>query len=393
MKDILVIGGGKIGSVVAALLADTPEAGGYRVTVADRSAELLADIERDARQSPGIGGHLSGRLSDRITTRLLDVTDPAQLADALRGRFAVLSAAPYHLTLRVAQAAKAAGVHYLDLTEDVASTRAIRALADGDGDGGGEGGKRCAFIPQCGLAPGFIAIVAADLARQFDTLDSVRMRVGALPAYPSNALNYNLTWSTEGVINEYCEPCEAIVDGHQREVPALEEREEFSLDGVLYEAFNTSGGLGTLCETLAGKVRTLNYRTIRYPGHAAIMKALLHDLRLKDRRDVLKDILEQSLPATLQDVVIVFVTVAGQREGRLMQDTYVRKIYSQVLAGKMRSAIQITTASSLCAMLDMLAAGELPQHGFVKQEDVPLAAFLGNRFGRVYRAEALAHAA
>ncbi|MBC7484133.1 MAG: saccharopine dehydrogenase NADP-binding domain-containing protein, partial [Rhizobacter sp.] len=275
MKDILVIGGGKIGSVVAALLADTAEAGGYRVTVADRSAELLADIERDARQSPRIAGHLA----DRITTRVLDVTDPAQLADALCGRFAVLSAAPYHLTLRVAQAAKNAGVHYLDLTEDVASTRAIRALADGAGT---------AFIPQCGLAPGFIAIVAADLARQFDTLDSVRMRVGALPAYPSNALNYNLTWSTEGVINEYCEPCEAIVDGHQREVPALEEREEFSLDGVLYEAFNTSGGLGTLCETLAGKVRTLNYRTIRYPGHAAIMKALLHDLRLKDRRDVLK---------------------------------------------------------------------------------------------------------
>jgi len=376
MKDILVIGGGKIGSVVAALLADTPEAGGYGVTVADRSSALLAEIEHDARQSPGI--------ADRITTRVLDAADPAQLADALCGRFAVLSAAPYHLTLRVAQAAKTAGVHYLDLTEDVASTRAIRALADG---------ASTAFIPQCGLAPGFIAIVAADLARQFDTLDSVRMRVGALPAYPSNALNYNLTWSTEGVINEYCEPCEAIVDGHQREVPALEEREEFSLDGVLYEAFNTSGGLGTLCETLAGKVRTLNYRTIRYPGHAAIMKALLHDLRLKDRRDVLKDILEQSLPATLQDVVIVFVTVAGHREGRLMQDTYVRKIYSQVLAGKMRSAIQITTASSLCTMLDMLATGELPQHGFVKQEDVPLAAFLGNRFGRVYRAEALAHAA
>ena len=376
MQDILVIGGGKIGSVVAELLADTPEAGGYRVTVADRSAALLAGIERAARQA----SHHPPRLS----TLLLDVTDPAQLADALRGRFAVLSAAPYHLTLRVAQAARAAGVHYLDLTEDVASTRAIRSLAEG---------ARSAFIPQCGLAPGFIAIVAADLARQFDSLDSVRMRVGALPAYPSNALNYNLTWSTEGVINEYCEPCEAIVDGHLCAVPALEEREEFSLDGVLYEAFNTSGGLGTLCETLAGKVRTLNYRTIRYPGHAAIMKALLHDLRLKDRRDVLKDILEQALPATMQDVVIVFVTVAGQRDGRLMQETYVRKVYSQRLAGKVRSAIQITTASSLCAMLDLLASGELPQHGFVKQEDVPLAAFLGNRFGRVYSAEAVAHVA
>ena len=370
MQDILVIGGGKIGSVVAALLVDTPEAGGYRVTVADRSAALLAQI--------ALGD------SPRLNTLVLDVTDPIKLRDALQGRFAVLSAAPYHLTLQVAQAARDAGVHYLDLTEDVASTRAIRALADG---------AQTAFIPQCGLAPGFISIVAADLARSFDSLDSVRMRVGALPAYPSNALNYNLTWSTEGVINEYCEPCEAIVDGQVREVPALEEREEFSLDGVLYEAFNTSGGLGTLCETLAGKVRTLNYRTIRYPGHAAIMKALLHDLRLKDRRDVLKDILERALPATMQDVVIVFVTVAGQRGGRLQQETYARKIYSHLLAGQMRSAIQITTASSLCAMLDLLATGALPQRGFVRQEEVPLAAFLGNRFGRAYAKDELAHAA
>jgi saccharopine dehydrogenase-like NADP-dependent oxidoreductase len=302
----------------------------------------------------------------------------------MKGRFAVLSAAPYHLTVKVAEAARELGVHYLDLTEDVASTRRIRELATGAGT---------AFIPQCGLAPGFISIVAADLARQFESLDSVRMRVGALPAYPSNALNYNLTWSTEGVINEYCEPCEAIVDGQLREVPALEEREEFSLDGVQYEAFNTSGGLGTLCETLQGKVRTLNYRTIRYPGHAAIMKALLHDLRLKDRRDVLKDILEQAVPATMQDVVIIFVTVAGLKDGKLMQASYARKIYSHVMAGKMRSAIQITTASSLCAMLDMLAAGSLPQAGFVKQEDVPVETFLANRFGRVYAMEELSKAA
>jgi len=374
VHNILVIGGGKIGSVVADLLVDKPEQGGYRVTVADRSAATLAQITA--------GGN------PRLNTLLLDVADPVALCDALQGRFAVLSAAPFHLTLKGAQAARGAGVHYLDLTEDVSSTRAIRELARDEA-----GAKPVAFIPQCGLAPGFISIVAADLARQFDSLDSVRMRVGALPAYPSNALNYNLTWSTDGVINEYCEPCEAIVDGQQREVPALEEREEFSLDGVLYEAFNTSGGLGTLCETLAGKVRTLNYRTIRYPGHAAIMKALLHDLRLKDRRDVLKDILERALPTTMQDVVIVFVTVAGLRDGRLQQDTYARKIYSHVLAGKMRSAIQITTASSLCAMLDLLAAGELPRHGFVRQEDVPLAAFFANRFGRVYAADALAHAA
>jgi len=375
MKDILVIGAGKIGSVVSQMLAHAgPGAAGdgYEVTVADRSAELLAGVDAPH------GG------ATRLSTLHIDAADRSALRAALQGRYAVLSAAPFHLTLQVAEAAREAGVHYLDLTEDVAATRRIRELA---------AGAATAFIPQCGLAPGFIAIVAADLARQFDRLDSVRMRVGALPAYPSNALNYNLTWSTEGVINEYCEPCEAIVDGHRREVPALEEREEFSLDGVLYEAFNTSGGLGTLCETFAGRVRTLNYRTIRYPGHAAIMRALLNDLRLRDRRHVLKDILEQAVPATLQDVVVIFVTVSGWRNGRLLQDTYVRKIYSQALHGERRSAIQITTASSLCAMLDLLAQGRLPQAGFVRQEDVALEDFLANRFGRVYALEALARAA
>jgi saccharopine dehydrogenase-like NADP-dependent oxidoreductase len=215
-------------------------------------------------------------------------------------------------------------------------------------------------------------------------LHDVRMRVGALPQFPSNALNYNLTWSTEGLINEYCEPCEAIVNGERREMPPLEEREEFSLDGVTYEAFNTSGGLGTLCETLDGRVRNLNYRTIRYPGHATIMKALLNDLRLRDRRDVLKNILENALPATLQDVVIVFVTVSGLRHGQLVQDTYASKIYSGEVGGVMRSAIQITTAAGITGVLDLLATGKLPDRGFIRQEDVPLDAFLANRFGRLY---------
>jgi saccharopine dehydrogenase-like NADP-dependent oxidoreductase len=366
MKDIAVIGAGHIGGAVAALLADTAD---YRVTVIDRSAEQLAELPATARVE-----HL-----------VMDVTDVKALTAALKGKFAVLSAAPYHMTFHVAQAAKAAGCHYLDLTEDVASTRKVKALAQG---------AETAFIPQCGLAPGFISIAAADLIRGFDTLHDVRLRVGALPKYPSNALNYNLTWSTDGVINEYCEPCEAIVDGLPRQTRALEECEAFSLDGVAYEAFNTSGGLGTLCETLAGKVRSLNYRTIRYPGHAAIMKALLNDLRLRDRRDLLKDILENSLPATMQDVVIVFVTVSGLKGGHLVQETFAHKVYAQVFAGRMLSAIQITTAASLCAVLDLLAAGKLPTKGFVRQEEIALADFLGNRFGRVYAADdAAPHAA
>ncbi|HEY5290139.1 MAG TPA: saccharopine dehydrogenase family protein [Caulobacteraceae bacterium] len=359
MNDVVVIGAGHIGSTIAAFLSAT---GDYRVTVADQSAEALAALGVMAR----------------VEHKVLDVTDAGALGALLKGKFAVLSAAPYHLTFHVAQAAKTAGAHYLDLTEDVACTRKVKALAQG---------ATTAFIPQCGLAPGFISIVAADLTRHFDTLHDVRLRVGALPKYPSNALNYNLTWSTDGVINEYCEPCEAIVDGLPRQSRALEECEAFSLDGVTYEAFNTSGGLGTLCETLEGKVRNLNYRTIRYPGHAAIMKALLNDLRLRDRRDLLKDILENSVPATLQDVVIVFVTVSGLKNGQLVQETYASKIYARELGGRMVSAIQITTASAICAVLDMLASGALRASGFVRQEEIALADFLANRFGRAYATE------
>jgi saccharopine dehydrogenase-like NADP-dependent oxidoreductase len=356
MKNVVIVGAGKIGSMIAEMLLHS---GDYAVTVIDRAQ---AQLDR-----------LDPSLSARRAA--VDISDGARLREALKGQFAVLSAAPYHATRQIAEAAKAANVHYLDLTEDVASTRAVRQLSQG---------AKTAFIPQCGLAPGFITIVASDLISRFDTLQDVRMRVGALPKFPSNALNYNLTWSTDGVINEYCEPCEAIVNGLKRETQPLEEREEFSLDGVLYEAFNTSGGLGTMCETLAGKVQNLNYRTIRYPGHAAIMKALLNDLRLRDRRDLLKDILEKAVPITMQDVVIIFVTVTGMRAGQLVQETYANKIYAAQVGGRMHSAIQITTASGICTVLDMLGAGDLPQSGLIKQEEIPLSAFLANRFGKRY---------
>jgi saccharopine dehydrogenase-like NADP-dependent oxidoreductase len=359
MRKVAVIGAGKIGSTVVDLLTSM---GPYEVLVIDQSAEALAALTPSAR----------------VTTAPMAIDDPAALAARLKGCFAVVNCAPFQLTVVVARAAAEAQAHYLDLTEDVASSRVTRELAKT---------SKTAFIPQCGLAPGFITIAAWELAKHFDELHDVRLRVGALPRYPSNALNYNLTWSTDGVINEYCEPCEAIVNGKLRETPALEECEEFALDGVTYEAFNTSGGLGTLCATLDQKVRNLNYKTIRYPGHAAIMKALLNDLNLRNRRDVLKDILENSVPATMQDVVIVFVTVSGMKEGRLMQETYVNKVYAQPVGGEVKSAIQITTAGAICAVLDMLADGSLPATGFIRQEDIPLDAFLANRFGRYYAQE------
>lgn len=356
MRDILLLGGGKIGETIVDLLTAT---GDYAVTIADQNDAALSRLPQ--RQN--------------MKTLALNAADPEALRTAMKGRFAVLSALPYSLTIEVARAARDLGVHYLDLTEDVASTRAVKQFAV-------EGTST--FIPQCGLAPGFISVVAHDVARRYDSLDSVKMRVGALPVYPHNALKYNLTWSTDGLINEYLEPCEAVVDGEKVLVPPLEELEHLSLDGVEYEAFNTSGGLGTLCDTLSGKVRTLNYRSIRYPGHRDIMKVLLQDLRLGERRDLLKDIMERWIPATPQDVIVIFVTVSGYRNGRLLQESYANKVYGRMVGDTFRSGIQITTAAGICTMLDLLHEGKLPSRGFVKQEDVDLATFLSNRFGKVY---------
>ena len=355
MKKVMLVGGGKIGVAITEFLTAT---GDYHVTVADKNSATLDRLPKK-----------------NVELRQVEIGDARDFAHEVEGHDIVLSATPYTLTSTIAEAAKRAGAHYLDLTEDVESTRHIRKLAEG---------ANTAFIPQCGLAPGFISIVAHDLTKKFDKLRDVNMRVGALPVFPTNALKYNLTWSTDGLINEYCNPCESVRDGVRGEVPSLEEIEHFSLDGTEYEAFNTSGGLGTLCDTLEGKVENLNYKTVRYPGHRDIVKLLVRDLRLGVRRDILKDVLETAIPITYQDVVLIFVTVSGMVDGRLTQESYAKKIYSQTVGNRLMSAIQVTTACGICAMTDLLVEGKLPQKGFVKQEEASLADFVNNRFGRYY---------
>jgi saccharopine dehydrogenase-like NADP-dependent oxidoreductase len=353
---VAVVGAGKIGQTIADLLLHS---GDYRVTLFDHAPEALASLPSHPA----------------LDTAQLSFEDSAALAGALHGQFAVISAAPFALTLKVAAAARAAQVHYLDLTEDTASTRGVRTLA---------ADAARTFIPQCGLAPGFITVVGVDLARHFDTLQELRLRVGALPIHPANALGYSLIWSTEGLINEYCEPCEELVNGVRQQTAPLDHCEPLLIGGVHYEAFSTSGGVGTLCESLTGHVQNLSYRTIRYPGHAALMKFLLDDLRLRERRALLKDLLEYAVPATTQDVVIVDVTAIGYRQGKLLQESYSNRIVGREINGTFRSAIQVTTASSACAVLDLLVQGQLPHRGFVRQEEIMLSDLLANRFGRVF---------
>lgn len=358
MTNVLLLGAGTIGRMIATFLV---QSGDYQVRVGDTDAAALDRL----------------KVKLGVETMIVDAANEADLAAAMKGQAAVISALTFSLNPRVARVALAAGTSYFDLTEDVETTRVVRTLS-----GAARPGQ--IFVPQCGLAPGFVGIVANHLAHKFERLDSLFLHIEALPEFPTNSLKYNLTWSTDGLINEYCNPCDVIHQGKRQEFWPLEGLEHLSIDGVEYEAFSTSGGLGTLCESFQDQVRELNYKTIRYLGHRDRMLFLLDELRLRDRRQLLKEILENAVPRTLQDVVVVFCTATGQRDGQMVQLWDARKIYHKQHGDEVWSAIQITTAAAICAVLDLHIHGQLPTTGFVKQEQVDLEAFLANRFGQNY---------
>ena len=361
MSRVLVLGAGKIGALISGLLAESKS---YEVDLADVDGKAATSICA-AHGLPGLAGYE------------LDATDGAALAAHLKTQRvdAVISSLPYYCNVGVAQAARAAGSHYFDLTEDVEVTRQVRRIAAGGSS---------AFVPQCGLAPGFISIAAHELITHFSELRSVKLRVGALPQHPNNVLKYSLTWSTEGLINEYGNPCQAIVNGKLLDVAPLEGLEEIEIDGTLYESFNTSGGLGSLGETWGERCESMNYKTIRYPGHCEQMRLLLNDLKLNNDRATLKRILENAVPQTLQDVVIVYAAVSGKQDGELREENYVNKVYPQMIAGRLWSAIQVTTAAGITSVVDLVLASPGKYRGFVPQEQFRLPEILSNRFGRFY---------
>ena len=261
MQAVLVLGAGKIGALMSGLLA---ESGDYQVQLVDSKPGAAAAVAT-AHELDNIKAFELDAGSKEILTQHVREHKPS----------AVVSGLPYYCNVGVAQVARDDGLHYFDLTEDVAVTAAVRTLATG---------AKQVFAPQCGLAPGFISIAANELIQHFDSLESVKLRVGALPQHPNNVLKYSLTWSTDGVINEYGNMCKSIVDGKEVDVMPLEGLEAIAIDGEHYEAFNTSGGLGSLGETYGDRVSTMNYKTIRYPGHCEQMRLLMNGLKLNHNR-------------------------------------------------------------------------------------------------------------
>ncbi len=311
MHNILIIGAGKIGTLIACMLSES-----------NRYNVYLADMAIDSFDP----SHL-GTQSEAITLLALKAEEKNTLTELIK-RYkiaAIVSSLPYFANFPVAVAARENQVHYFDLTEDISNTEKVIELALN---------SPSAFVPQCGLAPGFISIVAHEYMQHFDTLDSVLMRVGALPVYPNNSLKYSLTWSTDGLINEYGTSCFGIKNGKKITLQPLEGKETIQIDGLLYEAFNTSGGLGTLAKTYESRVKTMNYKTLRYPGHCDKMRFLMNDLKLNDHRQILKEMLERAIPKTTQDVVLIYVAVSGKKKQRIYRRNLCQKNISHGICRK-----------------------------------------------------------
>lgn len=350
MKSIAVLGLGKVGRLAAQLLVDSD----FEV------------IGVDAAANPKEFPH---------EVVAVDVTDAATLGEIFGRVDAVLSCLPYHLNIGVSNVAHANGIHYFDLTEDVPTTNHVRELAKT---------STGLMAPQCGLAPGFVGIVGADLIAKFDECRSCRMRVGALPQNPTGLMGYAFNWSPEGVVNEYLNDCEVIESGERKMVSAMEWREKIFIGGLELEAFTTSGGLGTMCETYLGKVKNLDYKTMRYPGHFDLMNFFFHELLMRQDREKAGEILVNAKPPVEEDIVYVHVAAEGLIDGKLSRKEFVNGYKPLMIAGESRTAIAWTTAGSVVSVIELVREGKLPASGFLKQEDIPLDALLSTRTGSFY---------
>lgn len=352
VERIAVVGLGNVGRLLADMLSERD----FEVW------EVDADASRVAGDNPSV----------------MDVSDPTALEEMFASVDAVVSCLPYFLNGGIATAAHAAGVHYLDLTEDVATSLTIKELAKS---------SNTIFMPRCGLAPGFICVVGGALVAKLETVERIELRVGALPSSPNNALGYSCTWSPDGIINEYLNDCEQLRGGELVTVPSLANLETIVIDGARYEAFTTSGGLGTMCETFAGRVDSLDYKTIRYPGHRALMRFMLQELGLGRQRELAVRLLTDAYPPVRDDLVVLYAAAEGISEGRRTREEFVHTYRPRPVAGETRTAIAWTTAAGAVGMIELLAEGSLPGPGFICQEDVPLDDFLATSAGHLLARE------
>ncbi|TLY28369.1 MAG: saccharopine dehydrogenase [Ignavibacteria bacterium] len=362
----LVIGAGMMGSAIAYDLAHS--GGADRVIVGDINADRAKKV--------------AGLIGGNVEPVQLDTQVPEQVIRAMKGVSVAIGATSYTQNLGLTQAAITAGIHFCDLggNMDVVDRQiSLDALAKAAG---------VCILPNCGLAPGFASVVAAGGAKRFSGLEEIHIRVGGLPQHPQPPLNYQLVFSAEGLINEYLEPAEVIRDGKQQRVDSMADLEEIDFPppfGKL-EAFNTSGGTSTLTRMFDGKVKALDYKTIRYRGHCEKFKLLI-DLgfagaepivagaSIRTAREFFEEMLRRRLPSNGPDVVLLRVTIRGMKDNRRQTLAYeMIDHYDERL--KITSMMR-TTAFPTSIIAQMLSNGTVGARGVLPPEQcVPLEPLL-----------------
>src|SRR3954466_13835634 len=375
---LLVLGAGLQGCACAYDLLQSPAI--TTVTLADlRPDRLPPFLQR------GWGG--------RLRPVKLDVTDAAAVAEAFRGQAAVMSAIPYYYNGPMAKAAVEAGSHFSDLggnTEIVLEQKKLHqdALAKG-----------VSVIPDCGLAPGMVNILAAEGIRRLDQAEKVKIFVGGLPQAPEPPLNYQIVYSLEGALDYYTTPSWVLRGGKPVQVDALSELEaiEFPQPVGTLEAFHTGGGISTLPFAYQGKIDVMEYKTLRYPGHVAIMRPIRElglldnkPVEVKGKSVVPRDVFIAAVHPKLhkpqgRDLVALQVIVTGQQGGKPARVSF--RLIDRYDAEHGISAMMRATGYSLSITGQMQADGRVTQKGVhTPDEAIPFQAYveeLGRRGVRI----------
>ncbi len=364
---ILLLGAGMMARAIAYSLATKDE------------VDSVVVVDREAGCAEAIARFVGDR---RVVPVALDVEDAPALRRTLAGAAVVISAVPYFYNLKLAKAALEAGAHFCDLGGNNSIVRAELAL---DGEAKTRG---VAVIPDCGLAPGLVNILAADAIQGLGDVESVEIRVGGLPERPRAPLDYQIVFSPHGLINEYMERSTVIENGKTVEVQSLTGLEEIAFPPLFpsLEAFHTSGGSSTLPLTLLGRVRNLNYKTIRYRGHAEKVKTIA-DLGFFDTearsidgtevvpRELAVRLLTERLSFCEPDLVLLRVTARGTKAGQPLAVRYEMIDRHDPVTGL--SAMMRTTGFPIAEIAYLLATGAITARGAIPQElCVPVAPFL-----------------
>ena len=365
--DILILGAGKMAKGVIFDLLQNKSVN--KITVVDQEQSALDSIH-------------SKFMDKRVKTFQSKVEDLNVIGNIMKGADCVINATHYMYNVDLTKLCISKKVNFCDMGGNVDSVEKQFTLSGRAKEAG------VTVIPDCGLAPGMTNIVAAHYAQEFAELEYLKIRVGGVPQQPKTMLNYQLVFSVEGLINEYLEKALILKEGKLVYVDSMTETEELVFKDPFgrMEAFYTSGGTSTLPRTLEGKVKNLDYKTIRYPGHCRLIKMLLElglasseEVNLEGTkivpRKILGKLLQEYLPMGEPDAVLVRIEIIGKKLGNAMKESWELIDYYDEKSNL--SSMQRTTAFPVSIIAQMIASGKIPLKGVVPQETaIPTAEFI-----------------